>query len=170
MNRYVDFSSFRNFVSSWAGFAAIVALLLGVAAPWLIGQVVNVTGVTGITFSTYDLRGQLAGMVDRGNQFANLALQFAGAFTLPGILMTIVGLAVSTAAVAWLLDLLKLRLPARWHIVGVLVVAHVLMGIIISQALPAFELLVWIFLLATGLASVVAVEWLYKLFKWQLPN
>ncbi len=156
----------------WLIFGAATGLILSVVAPAIIAWIVGQTGVTGITFATLNVRSQFKLLADQGNAFYSLLTNWIGfGVTLPGVLMSMIGLGVGAALVRWLLDLVKIEIPSKFRIVGVMLIAHLIMGIVISKALPAFEIVPMAFLVLGGLGAAYLMELLYKkVLKMPLPQ
>lgn len=168
-----------NKYMNWLIFGSLTGLVLGLAAPWIISQLVSATGIGGIQFATFNLREQLTGVAQTGNPVSQWAAGLVGV-TLPtgsiwvSALITALGLGAAVAAVAWLYDLflgkiLELVIPVKHKLVTILILAEVLVGIALQKQFPAFEIAAMIFLLATGIVSVFIMRWVYKATKMELP-
>jgi hypothetical protein len=163
---------------NWLIFGALTGLVLGLVAPWIIGQLVTATGIAGITFSTYNVREQLSGVAATGNPVAAWAANFIGV-AIPSMwwvtaLMSALGLGAAVAAVAWLYDnilgkIIEMLVPAKHKLVSILILAEVIVGIALQNQYPAFEFVALLFMLLTGILSVYIMKWIYKLTKMTLP-
>jgi hypothetical protein len=161
----------------WLKYGAIAGGIIGLVLPFIIGLIVNQTGITGITFATYDVRTQLTSFAANGNIFASWVASMVG-LSLPGgtvwgVVITAIGLGVAMALVRFLVGLFNIDLGKNKHMWIALLSAAAVGAVVsgnISAGLPAFQFAPMIFFAATGWLVAYVMAFAYKMFDMALPQ
>jgi hypothetical protein len=161
----------------WFVYGAVAGVLLSLVLPLIIGWLVGTTGISGVTFATYNVRESLTAYAAQGNAWAGVLLSYiGGGIQMPAIVLTALGLGTLLFAVRWLFDILGLEsmVPAKVRTPVLLLVASILAGWVISgdisKGLPAFAWGPVIFFAVTGLLISFVMDWFYKMAKWSMPQ
>jgi hypothetical protein len=164
-------------LEGWLIYGAIAGGILGLILPFIIGLIVGQTGITGITFATYNVRAELTSFAANGNIFASWVASMVG-IALPGgaiwaVVITALGLGVAMALVRFIVGLLGLELGKNKHMIMALLASAVIGAVVsgnVSAGLPAFQFGPILVFAATGwLVSYLMAE-VYKLLKMGLPQ
>ena len=164
-------------LQGWLLYGAIAGGILGLVLPFIIGLIVGQTGVTGITFATYNVRQELTGFAANGNVFASWVASMVG-ISLPGgaiwaVVITAIGLGVAMALVRFVVGLVGLELGKNKHMIIALLSAAVIGAVVsgnVSAGLPAFQVGPMLIFAATGwLVSYLMAE-VYKMLRMALPQ
>ncbi len=155
----------------WLIAGIMLGLVIQLVLPPLIGWLVSSSGISGITFATYNVRQELAAFADAGNAFASWAGSYVGlGWSLEGFLMSAIGLGALAFGVAWLFDLLKVKVKPKNKMFWVFVLSSLISGFVVSKTLPEFAIAPILFLGATAFLATYILKWVYKLLKMPLPK
>ncbi len=148
----------------WFGAGSILGGLLAVVLPILMGL-----GEYGITFSIYNIRTELQSYLTQGNVVGEYLLNFVGVMSLPGFILTALGMGLLVVVSRWVVETLSIKVKPRMKMVFVFVLASLMQGLIVSGSLPTFAIEPMVFILITGTILALVTEQLYKAMKWSVP-
>jgi hypothetical protein len=127
--------------------------------------------VTGVTFSTYNVREQLAAYANQGNAFASWALSFiGGGIQLPSIIITAIGLGALFFISRHIYDLLGIKFDPTSMRIAVAVLSTVIAGYVVSKQLPTFAVAPMLFMIGTAVLITYLMEFIGKESRMKLPN
>jgi len=165
-------------LQGWLIYGAIAGVILGLVLPFIIGLIVQGTGISGITFATYDVRASITSYANQGNPFMSAIGALIGIKNLPGgeiwaVVFGALGLGVAMAAVRFVVGRLGLELGKMKHM-WVALLGSVLMGAVVAQnisaGLPVFQVTPLIVFGVTGLLISFVMAEVYKLLRMALPQ
>jgi hypothetical protein len=163
-------------LQSWLIFGAVGGIILGLVVPFVIGLLVQGTGISGITFATYDVRASITSYANQGNPFMAAIGALIGIKNLPGgevwaVVFGALGLGVAMAFVRFVAGFFNIELGKN-KIMIVALVAGVLMGSVVAGKIsgPEFQITPLLIFGATGWLISWLMTAAYKQFNMSLPQ